>query len=349
MSVPAMRELRRIFPDAHITLHTRTWADGLFRDVDFIDELVTFDKHRWKVKDVYDNSQFLKEDGYDLVVLLPNSFESAITSFLSRIPRRIGYNKDVRGLLLTDPIPVPEWKNRRHEVFYYLNLIAEVERRVLGRETIGSIEPDIRLDISHERQARALAFLRDSGIDPLRRTVALGVGSTNSIAKRWPAEYYAILSDFIQLQLGLNVILIGSEEDSKVAASVAAAAETKPIDLTGRTDLGEAAALLSVIDLLISNDMGLAHVAPAVGTNTIAIFGPTNPETTRPFSSRAEIIRQQVECSPCMLRECPIDHRCMRWITAEDIYRRAYAILNAQDDIGQDFTNEKRINATTID
>src|SRR5688572_4985713 len=87
MSVPALRELRRIFPEDRITLHTRSWADGLFGDADFIDELVTFDKARWVLKDVYDNSQFLGDDGYDLAIILPNSFESALTSFFSRIPR----------------------------------------------------------------------------------------------------------------------------------------------------------------------------------------------------------------------------------------------------------------------
>src|SRR5437879_2191634 len=120
MSIPALKELRRIFPDARITLHTRTWAEGLFAEAPFIDELVTFDKSPWAARDVYDNSQFLRADGYDLAIVFPNSFESALTSFLSSIPRRIGYNKDLRGLLLTDPVAVPEWHNRRHQVFYYL-------------------------------------------------------------------------------------------------------------------------------------------------------------------------------------------------------------------------------------
>lgn len=340
MSVPALRELRRIFPDARITLHTRSWAEGLFRDVDFIDELVTFDKHRWKIKDVYDNSQFLKEDGYDLAVLLPNSFESAITSFLTRIPRRVGYNKDIRGLLLTDPVPVPEWKNRRHEVYYYLNLVAEVEKRVLGRETVGSYEPNISLGISDERQTAAREMLAAHGVDLTKKTVALGVGSTNSVAKRWPADRFAKLNDLLQLQADLNVLLVGSRDDSEVAGLVLGTAQRAPVDLTGKTDIGEAAALLSVVDLLISNDMGLAHVAPAVGTDTIAIFGPTNPETTRPFSRRAEIIRRDVECSPCMLRNCPIDHRCMTWITPDEVSARARSILFAEPDVEDDMSVE---------
>src|SRR5688572_16917602 len=165
MSIPALRQLRRIFPDAHITLHTGAWADGLFGDADFIDELVTFKKNRWRVIDVYDNWQFLRDDDFDLVVLFPNSFESALTAFLTRIPRRIGYNKDLRGLLLTDPVAVPEWKNRRHEVFYYLNLVAEVEKRVLGKETVATVLPDVSLNVTDDRKSAAKELMAAAGID----------------------------------------------------------------------------------------------------------------------------------------------------------------------------------------
>ncbi len=323
MSIPALRELRRIFPDSHISLHTRDWADGLFRDADFIDDLVTFEKNRWKIKDVYDNSQFLRDDGYELAVLFPNSFESAITTFFSRIPRRIGYNKDVRGLLLTDPIAVPEWKNRKHEVFYYLNLIAEVERRVLGRDTVSLAIPNTDLNISEERKIEARKKLSELGVDLDKKIVALGVGSTNSQAKRWPAERYAALNDNLQNDLGANVILIGAESEKDVSNTVMKLSNRTPVDLTGKTDLAEAVSLLSVIDLLISNDMGLAHVAPAVGTSTIAIFGPTNSETTRPYSLNAEVIRKEVECAPCMLRDCPIDHRCMTRISVDEVFETA--------------------------
>jgi heptosyltransferase-2 len=323
MSMPALRELRRIFPDSHISLHTRSWAEGLFRDADFIDDIVTFEKNRWKIKDVYDNSQFLREDGYELAILFPNSFESALTSFFSRIPRRIGYNKDVRGLLLTDPIAVPEWKNRKHEVFYYLNLISEVERRVLGRDTVSQTTPNSDLRISEERKNGARKKLSGLGVDLSKKTVALGAGSTNSRAKRWPAERYADLNDRLQTQMDLNVILIGSESEKDVSDAVIQMCKRQPINLTGKTDLAEAVAILSEIDLLISNDMGLAHVAPSVGTQTIVIFGPTNDETTRPYSFNAEVIRKNVECSPCMLRDCPIDHRCMTQISVDEVFEAA--------------------------
>ncbi len=330
MSIPALRELRRIFPDAQITLHTRAWADGLFRDASFIDDLVTFETQRWKFRDVLDNSGFLRDDEYDLAVLFPNSFESALTTFLTRIPRRIGYNKDVRGLLLTDPIAVPEWKNRRHEVFYYLNLVAETEKRVLGRNTVSGTIPNTELEVSDERKFEADDLLRNFGVDLLKKTVALGVGSTNSRAKRWPAEHYAELTGRLQTEAGANVVLIGSKDEIDVADKVARLCRITPINLAGETGLAEAVAVLSNIDLLISNDMGLAHVAAAVGTQTLVIFGPTNPETTRPFSDNAAVIRKDVNCSPCMLRDCPIDHRCMAWIKVEQIFEAAVNVLNAE-------------------
>jgi heptosyltransferase-2 len=291
MSVPALRELRRIFPDDHITLHTRTWADGLFQDATFIDELVTYDPHRWKIKDAIDNSDFLKADGFELAVLLPNSFESALTTFLTRIPRRVGYNKDLRGLLLTDPVPVPEWKSRRHEVYYYLNLISEVERRVLGRQTVAEAFADGTIEVSDDRKNAAREFLSSHGVDSRRTVVGLGPGSTNSIAKRWPAERFAALGDRLTEALECTIVLLGGPDEKNIGREVADLSENNIVDLIGRTTLDQAVALLSVVELMVSNDMGLAHVAPAVGTRTVAIFGPTDPETTRPFGENAIVVQ----------------------------------------------------------
>ncbi len=331
MSVPALRELRRIFPDAWITLHTRTWADGLFCDADFLDEIVTYDPAKWRIRDVLDNSQFLKKDDYDLAIILPNSFESAMTSYLSRIPRRIGYNKDLRGLLLTDPVAVPEWKARRHEVFYYLNLVSEIEKRIIGSDTVGQTVPDISLDVSPERRnaaAKMLADLADGTSGPI---IALGVGSTNSRAKRWPANYYAQLAKKLSTELNAAIVLIGSPDDGEVAAEVASKSGVKTIDLSGKTTIAEAVALLAELDVLVANDMGLAHIAPAVGTQTVVIFGPTDPTTTRPYSDNADILSYNVECSPCMLRDCPIDHRCMANVTVAHVFDSVVAALYPEE------------------
>lgn len=328
MSVPALRELRRAFPSDQITLHSRSWADGLFRDADFIDEIVTYDPAKWRVRDILDNSKFLKEDAYDAVILFPNSFESALTVALSRIPIRIGYNKDARGLLLTAPIAVPEWKDRAHESFYYLELVKESIKRITGREPIFG-EPDSTLNVSDQRIAEARQFMATEGVDLSRPVIALGVGSQNSLAKRWPAESYARLADMLDGHASL--IILGSKAESATAAKVVGLSKAKLIDLSGKTELALAVAVLAACDAMISNDMGLAHIAPAVGTKTFVIFGPTNPVTTRPLSPNAEVISHPVDCSPCMLRECPIDHRCMTGITSEFIFERILNYLTLND------------------
>lgn len=335
MSIPALRELRRIFPDDQITLHTRSWADGIFQDASFIDEIVTYDKNRWRIKDVLDNSKFLKPDKFDLAILFPNSFESALTTFLSNIPRRIGYNKDGRGLLLTDPIAVPEWKGRRHEAFYYLELIAQVERLVVGRETVNFQIPNGMLEVSEERRLDAREKLAKFGLDVNKRIVALGVGSTNSRAKRWSAKSYAELAERFAKTADLSVILVGSNEEVEVADEVVSNSRSEIVNVVGKTDLAEVAAILSESDLLIANDMGLAHLAPAVGTRTVVLFGPTNPETTRPFSPNSEVMSANVDCAPCMLRDCPIDHRCMTRISPESVYLRAMEILTPEETVDE--------------
>ena len=327
MSVPAMRELRRIFPAARISLHTRSWARGIFEDAKFVDEIITFDKTASKIKDSFAQAQTLRGKKFDVAVLFPNSFESALIAKLAGVPRRFGYAKEGRSFLLTGAIDIPAWKNQRHEVYYYLNLIAEIEKAFLQTETVSQTEPRIDLPVSAERREKARNILAKIGVDLSKKTIALGVGSTNSAAKRWHAESYARLNDKLQTELGANVVLIGANDEAEVSQTVYDKSAKKPFVLTGKTSLAEAVAVLSEIDLLVSNDMGLAHIAPAVGTKTLVIFGPTNEKTTGPFSENARIIRRPVECAPCMLRVCPIDHRCMTGISPPEVFKQAAEMI----------------------
>jgi len=326
MTIPALRELRRIFPDARITLHTRSWAEGIFRDAAIFDEILTFDKTKSKIKDALAQAKELKQHNFDLAVLLPNSFETALVAKMAKIPRRFGYAKEGRSFLLTDSVEIPAWKNERHEVFYYLNLVTEVEKEYFAREAVIENEPRIDLTVSDERHGAARKFLEENGVDLSKKTVALGVGSTNSRAKRWQAESFAKLNDLLQNELNANVLLVGAKDEVEISEEVFAKSAKKPIILTGKTNLAEAVAVLSELDLLVSNDMGLAHIAPAVGTKTIVIFGPTNEKTTQPIGS--EIIRKKVDCAPCMLRDCPIDHRCLTRISAEEVFEKVIKTLS---------------------
>jgi heptosyltransferase II len=328
MTVPALRELRRVLPRARVTLATRPWAEGVFDGADFLDDLLLLKgggpAASWR------QARAWRERRFDLAILFPNAFEPALVAALARVARRVGYATDGRGFLLTHALAVPEWRGRRHEVFYYLEIVAGLERLLTGASSVGSSEPRAELRVSEERRRAALEILASRGLSPGRPLVALCPGSTNSRAKRWPAERFAALADMLAEEAGAEVFILGSGEDAEVSAEVSAQARHSPLDLTGQTSLAETAALLGVADLLVTNDTGPAHLADAVGCPVVVIFGPTNPVTTRPFSPRAVVVREPPLCAPCMLRDCPIDHRCMTAIGPRDVFARAAGVLESR-------------------
>jgi len=328
MTVPALRELRRLLPDAHITLVSRPGTADVFLDADFIDEVLVYD--RTGLGSAWTQASEWRRRRFDLALLFQNAFEAAAIAFLARVPRRMGYDADRRGKLLTRAIPLPAWKDERHEIFYYLNLVAELERMLSGASLVESVEskqPQFALAVSAERQQQARELLREHGLRTDAPLVLLCPGSINSRAKRWPAERYAAVADHFA-KTGASVALIGSPAEMEVSKEVSLHTINKPIVLTGKTSVAEAAAIVSVADVLITNDTGPAHIGSAVGTPTLVIFGPTNPLTTRPFAPNAEIIRQKPDCAPCMLRDCPIDHRCMTAISPEEVFARAGAMMS---------------------
>ena len=331
MTVPALRELRQLFPDAHLTLATRSWAQELFAEADFIDDLLVYDRRG--LGSVLAQVREWKNCEFDLAVLFQNAFEAALIPALARVPLRVGYATERRSFLLTHPLSLPDWRSSKHEVFYYLNIVAALERLIKGGERIpDDYEPDAQLKVSEARRARAANFLAQYGVQSDRKLIALCPGSINSRAKRWPAESFAALADLL-IDRQAQVLLIGSPEESAVSLEVARRMRHDPIMLTGNTTLSQVIEVLDIVDLLITNDTGPAHIAAALGRPTLVIFGPTNPLTTRPFSSSSEIVRHPPECAPCMLRDCPIDHRCMTAISPEEVFARAQVILSSQEPI----------------
>jgi lipopolysaccharide heptosyltransferase II len=329
MTIPALRELRRVLPQAHITLATRSWAVGLFDEADFLDDLLLYDRGPRGVRAVVGQIKEWRAREFNLAVLFQNAFEAALIAAGARVPARLGYATDGRRALLTHAIALPAWRAERHEVFYYLNIVAELEKLLYGASDVMEREPVFDLKVSQARQDAARELLLMEGMLRERPLFALCPGSTNSRAKRWPAERYAALADKIISELGANVALVGSSDEAEVSREVAGLMKEKPLMLTGRTNLAEAVAVLSLTDMLITNDTGPAHIAAALNRPTLVIFGPTDPTTTRPFASVAEIIRKPPECAPCMLRDCPIDHRCMTAISPDEVFMRARARLHA--------------------
>jgi heptosyltransferase-2 len=320
MSVPALRELQRLLPAAHLTVIAPPGTSDIFADADFVGEVIVSESK------FLPSVRQLRAGKFDLALLFQNSFASALTSFAARVHFRIGYDTDRRGRLLTTAIPVPAWKNERHESFYYLNIISELERMLFRSDRIASAEPRFDLSVSENRREAARQFLIDNGSSVDKPLAILCPGSVNSRAKRWPAERYAELSDRL-IEAGMNVALIGSPGEVEVSKQVVSQTKHQPILLTGKTSVAEAVALISIADVLVTNDTGPAHIGAALGTPTLVIFGPTNPLTTYPFSAHAQMICEPPDCAPCMLRDCPIDHRCMTAISAERVFREAIMVI----------------------
>ncbi len=327
MTIPALRELRRVLPQAHITLATRPWAEGLFSDADFLDEILVYDRPRRDFRAALRQAKEWRRRSFDLAVLFQNAFEAALIARLAKVPARVGYRTDRRGALLTHPIAVPSWRGERHEVFYYLNIVHELERLLDGASLMEEREPRFELQVSAARKREARAMLNKHGARLDVPLVALCPGSTNSRAKRWPAESYAALADRFVEEAGAQVLLVGARDELDVSLRVSSLMRNKAIVLTGETTLAQLVSILSMVEVLVTNDTGPAHIAAALERPTLVIFGPTDPRTTRPFSKRAEIIRRPPDCAPCMLRDCPIDHRCMTAITADEVFVRATRMM----------------------
>jgi heptosyltransferase II len=334
MTVPALRNLRRLFPNSQITLATRSSASGLFSEAEFLDDLLVHEGSG--LRSVVRQVREWRRRNFDLAILLPNSLETALVAYLAGVPLRIGYATDGRQRLLTHPLDLPEWRSSQHEVFYYLNIIARLEWLVNREQTFLNTQPDASLEVAQPRKVAALDLLRGQGITGVGEIagltdghplIAICPGSINSRAKRWPAERFAALADRLIEECGADVLLIGSAAEEEVSLEVSGRMHNNPVMLTGKTELSQLIAVLSLVDLLVTNDTGPAHIAAGLGRPTLVIFGPTNPLTTRPFSPVAEIVRSAPDCAPCMLRDCPIDHRCMTAIQPDEVFERARVML----------------------
>jgi heptosyltransferase II len=322
MTIPALREVRRIFAEAHLTLWTKPSLQDLFADSRLVDDILIVPAPSWRA-----SVAAIRAMSFDVAILFQNAFRAAFLVFSARIPLRCGYRTGGRGFLLTHAITVPPELNSRHQVFFYLNLVSSLEAALTGQSRVNFESPDQSLPVTTEQKERGLALLARSGVALDKSLVIVNPGATNSRAKQWLPERFASVADQLVQRAGADVVFIGAREEAELAGRIAAQMRNRPVLLTGETSLRELVEIISCADLLISNDTGPAHIGAAVGVPTVAVFGPTEHYATRPFSERAAVVRQPVSCSPCMLRDCPIDHRCMAAVTVEDVLSRSLELL----------------------
>jgi heptosyltransferase II len=324
MTVPALRALRKVLPDAEITLAIKPGVKGIFAGADFIDNILIYDRRN--ILSVVPQIRELRKRHFDLALLFQNAFEAALIPFMAGVPLRLGYATESRQPMLSHPISIPDWRNSRHEVFYYLYLVAALEQMLFGTSSVCDTDPEAEITVSETQHAAALEILRSVDVSPEDKVVVICPGSINSRAKRWPVDSFAALADKL-IESKRKVLLIGSKDEVDVTQAVVRKMKQQPVVLTGKTNLEEILGVIDSAQLVVTNDTGPAHIAAALGRPTLVIFGPTNPDTTRPFAPQAELLRHPPDCAPCMLRDCPIDHRCMTAITVDEVFERSHAIL----------------------
>jgi heptosyltransferase-2 len=310
MSLPAIRAIRQVFPHAHIALVARPRVADLYARERSLDRIIPYPaQNGLGAKRAF--AAVLRREHFDAAILLQNAFDAALVAWLAGIPERIGYNRDARGLLLTQAIPVPEsGEIPRHERFYYLELL----RRAGWIERFPDT-PAIRLEGIDEARAAGAAHLARLGI--ASPAVGISPGAAYGSAKRWLPERFA---DVAQILAPSAVLLFGSAGERPLCETVAEPLRRGGIDvrnLAGETTLREFIDLAAACRLFLTNDSGAMHVASALGVPTVAVFGATDDTTTGPTGALARVVREHAECSPCLLRECPIDHRCMTAVTVE--------------------------------
>lgn len=336
MALPALRAVRSRFQEAEIAILARPYLADIYRDQQICNQLIAYDSNG-KHAGIVGRERLaaeLRGLTFDAALLLQNAFDAAWVAWRAGIPERIGYARDSRSLLLTKSIPVPKaGEIPPHEKFYYLELL----RRAGWIDSLTD-ESFIALNVPEGKGRWAADFLVQSGARPDSLRIAIGAGASYGSAKCWPPSRFAELTNRLQSQTDADVILFGTAAEAAVTRAISSGLRRPPIDLTEKTAIADLPALLSQCHVFIGNDSGAMHVAAAVGLPVVAVFGPTDPFGTAPVTPRCTIVQQKPYCSPCFLRHCPTDHRCMRAITPDMVEAAArpwVEAVEAQHDLRQ--------------
>jgi heptosyltransferase-2 len=319
MSIPALEALRAAHPHALITILARPWVADVYQGAPFCDQLLLYHPppgwREWGAKRRL--ARVLRAIGFDLAVLLPNSFEAALVAWWSDTPERVGYARDGRSWLLTRAIPPPRpGESPVHERFYYLELL-----RRAGLIDSWPEDAPIRLPAT----PRPFADL-----DLPQAVVGVSPGAAFGTAKRWLPERFAAAAVELAREHEAAVVVFGSRDEREVCEQVAAQVERAGVtarSLAGETTLREFMDRAAACRLFLTNDNGAMHLVSALGVPAVAVFGSTDHTTTGPVGEQVRIVREAVECSPCLKRHCPIDHRCMTRVSPERVVEAARSLV----------------------
>jgi heptosyltransferase II len=337
MALPALADIRRYYPDATLHVAARASVSSIYALVPGVDATITLPgRGGWStLLTLRAQAEALAGGDYEAAILLPNSFASALVVLRAGIPERWGFATDARARLLTRAIPRPCLAT--HQAAYYQALTSALDI------PSGPLQPLV--EVREEQRAAARSLLDTCGLRPQTRAVVLAPGAAYGRAKQWVPERFAELATMLSAE-GISPVLVGTAADRVVCAEIAAlmrqgsfdklraglAVEAKAsplataatIDLCGQTTLPTLAGVLALAGSCVSNDSGAMHLAAAVGAHVVAVFGATDERRTAPLANGPDapvprLVSAHVECRPCMLRECPIDHRCMTRVSAQQV------------------------------
>ncbi len=341
MTIPALRALRKGMPEAKISLLVKPSVSAIFENDPNIDELIIYGDEFNGMLGKIKLSSLLNRKKFCGSILFQNAFEAALITFLAGIKERAGYDRDGRGFLLTTPIPVPNSNEREHQIYYYLRLLTQLGLKAEFSYPYLYIKLDDRLKA------------RDTLKDMKRPILGINPGATYGSAKRWLPERFAEVIDWFVKDTGGSVVIFGSKSEVQIADEIGYFVMRRglvmsgvtshqslmkmqndkyPVDnrqflmsLSGKTKLRDLISLISECDVLVSNDTGPMHIAYAVRTPLVAIFGSTDPKLTGPpkigKGTGNMVISSNMTCSPCFERTCKTnDMKCMYEVSSDDVY-----------------------------
>jgi heptosyltransferase-2 len=325
MTFPAVSCLRRLYPRARLDLMARPWVAPVYRchpDIDYVVVCNEGSAMPGRLVDMGKTAGRIRKDAYDMGVLLPNSFESALIFRMAGIPSVLGYASDMRSMLLTRAVPLPGDKESRHHIFYYLDLIRTMDGK---RRKLNPSMLRVELRLPQTEMGKARAFLnhirQKKGLKSRSLFAGFNPGAAFGPAKCWPAgRFRKLAGHLLEVFPDLHILVFGTENERQVAEEIAGADLERITSLCGGTTLLEAVSIINELDLLVTNDSGLMHVGAACFTPVVAIFGSTNPTATGPWSENARVICNNLECAPCMKRQCSRNFECMQGILAEEVF-----------------------------
>jgi heptosyltransferase II len=315
MATSAVSAVRTIFPKAKLSILAKPVYSAFWKDFPGVDGVVSLEKG---FSGFWGTVGRLKQKKFDAALILPMSFSSAFLTAAANIPVRIGWGGEGRDFFLTHALGNPQ-PRQKHLVWEYLVLVQKGLEKPIKKGLIS-----LHCPLSKQTEKGLQQVWRDAGLSNKKNYIALAPGATYGEAKRWPLPHWKELVQKLLAERQESFLILGGMEDEAYLKPLLELADKKNRDrlhlLAGRTSPTVLAAMLERCKLLVTNDTGPMHVAAAVGTPTVALFGSTSPTWTRPFGISHEVIYKHLECSPCFQKTCPIGYKCLHAISVQEVF-----------------------------